>query len=814
MTGADVEELGSRGVVQLLPETISFFHQTFFEHAAARMLVRAGVPALRALHERLETRAFDPYIAPVFEQALLFGAVDPLVNEITDEMLLALLRASSVTALRSGLFVFAHRSRVPEATVETVRAIVTAPVDQDLGYVTTEFFEYAANYPRTRFAELIALLRDSWAAHPVAADGPDERLANWAIRQKIFTLLERLASRTPREVRDALDDLGIIEFALSADPKLQPERELRNVVRALLPHERDWCWSVLVRLYNAAASGRRPFGLRLAVLRVIAERAPVLGRSGLASRFEAALSGTATEEEHAADLEGRADLYDAWAALWNIEWSDAGATVADVLAAFPEDEVRIRRRVRGLRDLLVRSSVDDLRRMWHFMREDPVHVRRRMFALMLWIPFVEGKGTPEARAFIVGELNAFFEALCSGAPNVLAAPLRNVMKRADVPAAIFREVFGSRCFDDAEPWLDPERTGELLGAGWTAGHAGAHAAAKRVEEEPQHFGSAASVLTKALVARPLDAEAARVFVRLATTSEAIERIGQIVHRGDVDSTRALARDRDFLPFITLMRRHASGNVRGSAIRIMESLVRSGIIAPPSSDELLAALASEPVAQNVGHLALLLGYGAATGVWGVAQTRRVIETIYPLVVSNDHGIRDTAARALKVAVLEAPGGDAFVDSAFDLLMQSPTDQGRLSDCVPLLHRMLARDHRHANQRLFALLASDAARDVGRNAKRTLANHLRRVARQIVATSTPAERDQLASLLLTTDQFLARPIIEALAEHHFDDMLPSLDRVLEVESVAPAVKLLIRDQKHHRQRVAGSARWPEIYGLAGV
>jgi hypothetical protein len=810
---ADITELASRGVVQSLPETTSFFHQTFFEHAAARMLVRAGAHALRALQERLEQRAFDPYIAPVFEQALLFGATDPLVSATTDDMLLALLAAGDVTALRSGLFVFAHRSLVPDAAVERVRAIVTAPASQDLGHITTEFFEYAANYPSGRFAELVMLLRESWAAHPVTTEESDDRSANWAVRQKIFTLIERLAPRIPRDVRDALEDLGILDFALSADPKLQPERELRNVIRALLPHESEWCWSVLVRLYNAAAPGRRPVGLRVAVLRVIAERASVLGHERLASRFEAALSDTGTEEEQAVDLDARADLYDAWATLWNIEWNDAAASVAEILAAFPEDEVRIRRRLRGLRDLLTRSSVDDLRRVWTFMRDDDVRVRRGMFALMLWTPFVEGKGTDEGCVFVVDELKAFFEALCGGTQSELAAPLRNVIKRADVPAAIFHQVFGSRCFDDAEPWLDAARTGELLGAGWNAGHAGAREAAKRVALEPQRFRSAAMVLMKSLVARPLDADAAHLFVRLAAACEAIERIGQIVHRGDIASTRELAADPDFLPFLAAMRRHAGENVRGSAIRVTEALVRSRIITPPPLDELLAALAAEPIAQNVGHLALLLAHGAASGAWDEAQTPRVIRAIEPLVVSKDQGIRDTASKALKIAVLEAPGGDAFVDAAFDLLMQPPADQGRLSDCVPLLHRMLARDQRHANRQLYALLASGAARDVGRNAKRTLANHLRRVARQIVATSTPEEREQLAALLLTADQFLARPIIEALAEHHFEDMLRSLDRVLETESVDPAVKLLIRDQKHHRQRVRGSARWPEVYALAG-
>jgi len=142
---------------------------------------------------------------------------------------------------------------------------------------------------------------------------------------------------------------------------------------------------------------------------------------------------------------------------------------------------------------------------------------------------------------------------------------------------------------------------------------------------------------------------------------------------------------------------------------------------------------------------------------------------------------------------------------------PTDQGRLSDCVPLLDRMLARDARHANAQLHAMLSSEAARSLGRNAKRTFANHVRRIARRIVEQSTREERDRLAALLMNTDHFLARPIIEALAERHFDEMLPALDAVLDAGNVDGGVKLLIRDQKHHRQRVRGSARWPQVYEL---
>src|ERR1035438_8617285 len=100
-----LRDLISRGIIKHSETgTISFFHQTFFEHSAARAILDVySDDALRVLEKRMSKGWSDLFCAPVYEQALLLS--ENMVgrsSQDADKQLASLLANDHLTGASSG----------------------------------------------------------------------------------------------------------------------------------------------------------------------------------------------------------------------------------------------------------------------------------------------------------------------------------------------------------------------------------------------------------------------------------------------------------------------------------------------------------------------------------------------------------------------------------------------------------------------------------------------------------------------------------------------------------------------------------------
>ena len=795
LAASDIKRLVSRGVVQLSETKISFFHQTFFEHAAARMLTRrCGGEGLHHLLRRLQERAFDPFIAPVLIQALLLAAKDPLLRDDGDTILDWLLGSGDVSEASAGLYVFAMREDVPADTLDRVRRMIRRRGDEA---ALSGFFEAAANAPSVRSGEMIELVRTAWEAG-----------VPWRLRQKTFELLERLGARVPAAVIECLDRVDAVGYALRESKKLQPERELRDVLRALAPHEPAWCWAAAVRLYGASASRERPPGLRVAMLALLAERAAAFGEMDLASRFEAAVEA-APQAEDTLPPDDRGDFHAAWARLWSIEWQAAATPISAILGSIPYDKHRAYGRVIALRDLLAASAtVADIDHVWRHFSADADAGRRELAMITLWRPFLRNETDGERCAQVRNSIRRAMEEVLPGEDRRAAAlrsALVDVVSRSSCNAAVINEIFASSAYADPAPWLDPRRLTRLIGHAYLAGHPGAVRAAALIEADPTAHPKAAECVVRVLADAPLDERRATLVARLAGAA-GIDLALHVASAASEESLSRLVVRPEFLAAMEQWRTDPKANIRKDATRLRAKLIDRGALPPPSFTEIRATLQREKDKSHAGHLAQMIGHAAKRGGYDLGE---VFDLLEPYARGHEE-TRTNALEGLISAVLAERRGDALLERALDVITAFPTDQGRLKYARNLLVRLAEVAPRRAAVRFRELIASDAVKSLGVNAKRNLATRIDVAARRVIQVSTPAERVKLVEQLPFLDRFLAPVVIRPLCAYFYADVHRQLDAMLESHVLADGdVELLIRNHAKQHRRVAGSARWPELW-----
>jgi hypothetical protein len=115
-----LDQLQGRGVIRvshLAPDhLVGFFHQTFFEHAAALAILRLGGPrGIAALAERWAKYDGNLFLGAVLERVLVLSEYElPPVQQEAERVMGALGGASGKAI---GAYVFVHRRSVPDALV-------------------------------------------------------------------------------------------------------------------------------------------------------------------------------------------------------------------------------------------------------------------------------------------------------------------------------------------------------------------------------------------------------------------------------------------------------------------------------------------------------------------------------------------------------------------------------------------------------------------------------------------------------------------------------------------------------------------------
>ncbi|MER6833455.1 serine protease [Streptomyces cellulosae] len=185
-----VNELRSRGVVTLRQEVnrLWFFHQTFFEHAAARGVLSCGTQAVEGLFKRVTDDPGDLFFGEVASEALLMADRWPGEGTDVTSLLRSWLASPDPALVALALPIYAKLKNPGEDLVEVGRATLRIAEPNSIQRFLTMLPSVVHPDPGKPFGDLV----DIWQR-------PDSETSG--LRRGVLEALSRLASTN---VSDAL----------------------------------------------------------------------------------------------------------------------------------------------------------------------------------------------------------------------------------------------------------------------------------------------------------------------------------------------------------------------------------------------------------------------------------------------------------------------------------------------------------------------------------------------------------------------------------------------------------------------------------
>lgn len=209
----EIEILVNRGILKrnLETESIEFFHQTFFEHAAARGLLYYGkLDGLQLLRAKLFTDDNSStndklFISPILEHLLLLAETSDISSEainITKE----LIESGDFLLIGSGLYVYLLLNH-PGSSLEFVVANLLQSVPKGDAWYIKRFLEISPSIPLKRIYPLFTELELIWKRN------------SWAEQYQILTALEHIVGFAAKMTIDFLKTEDKIQVIIDQSAK-------------------------------------------------------------------------------------------------------------------------------------------------------------------------------------------------------------------------------------------------------------------------------------------------------------------------------------------------------------------------------------------------------------------------------------------------------------------------------------------------------------------------------------------------------------------------------------------------------------------
>ena len=272
----DLAPLVSRGVALSDGSHIRFFHQTMFEYAAARgLLRRGGLAEIPRLVDRLLDRPQDQFLAAVVEQTLIVAGSYPFASEILAKSCARLLDSGQHALQALVAVVVIHHADALPADISRIRGIGDAAV--------VRFLRVAPSVRQVDLNALSPLVQDFWNR------GDRDR------RNAVMEMLSRLAVLHASEVRVLLEELCVVDYFVDESPNsLKNPSRLTELLIDVGSSSPIWVRESLLRVARAIKDNGR--GEPAKLLRRVSEMWEVIGDKELGE----ALVGLFTDEAQSA----------------------------------------------------------------------------------------------------------------------------------------------------------------------------------------------------------------------------------------------------------------------------------------------------------------------------------------------------------------------------------------------------------------------------------------------------------------------------------------------------------------------------------
>lgn len=808
----ELKQLVSRGIIRLSEgRTLRFFHQTFFEHSAARsLLTRFRARSIGLLEERMKDRPNDLFVSPIFEHLLLLCESQPTPIRTEAECAFTrLLGDTSLIARSSAIYIYGHQQRLSDRSFRVVQNAL--PSEETA--IVSRFVNIAHNMPHLRIRHLMEHLDAIWERH------------KWEEQYDVLELLERLAARSPELTMEYLYRHRILAMIAKMPPL--GYLSLFKTLVTLVGRDSSLCDTRLIERLLDTLTATRNRNLQTGILNTLREIAKYSGEECLPDRCEKVLHAHLQSVKDSTAFQG-------FGRVFAQGWRLSKTSINEILARINQAEVFVFKSwLYAVSELLLASDVDEAEaaKVWRHYRDESDLSRQWQWSNIVLPRILRGNtdaapgaGNSKtvvhyfrdgAKKLIARESEAFISMTQmdkGDLPSISMACVQiiSAINYARLPTEVLTDLLDCKPLERVEPWLAETGFANLLAEAYAAGHPGATSAAQLLMQTPRAYpakvvSAVATGLTKLAGSGQTILENT---IRLLVKTDNAGGLNRLLESDTGPSSEFL---RKIQPELSAMRQRlvgsSSGAKRRQGVWLWTYLLNMGLDAPPSMDQLQQLMTRESDRQAYAWLAFLFGPSLAKGDYDL---EKVMEALLPLCTDNDENLREKAMAGLFEAVINAPDPPArFAGRVLEAALNRPTNANRLSKIGMLIDRLISESTELAASLVEQLLQAPEVAELGHQAKRVLITRLRQPIRTLFRLSSFDLHQRLLDIVPNVDPFMGRILVDAACHDAFLETVPILDGILCHPDVDGKVKELIRRHKHQRERTTGGGSWPELY-----
>lgn len=800
----ELEDLISRGVLHASESgEISFFHQTFFEHSAARGLLRhLGADVLSLLEQRGASNPNDLFTSPIYEQALLLaGDGSARLRSRADLAIASLFESANLSSIMSGLYVYCHAKDVADV-VEAAASRSLARADEA---VRSRFLELAPNTPKHRLGKLMQELDAIWST------------GTSRTREHVAQLLKRLVPRHPSGVADFIDRHGLIGYAFEVD-SLNVAHRLLEVIEGIAAYDPGWGWEHLMRFCHVATNKTKGREIQVALIKFLARNTDLFDSRSVATRFEADTAGVTLDQARDFD-----ELSEVCGELWLAEWRANDSSVPEILAsisALPEG-MSVVTRMKGLGLLL--TSVAEAEAAFafsSFLREErPYHLALwGNTVLPLWLRGLDSAGRRDSAsvAFVRGAIQSALREGGTGGANrqAIRRLLVQAVRKAELTPDSFLRVLGADSFESPAPWLAEDVLAYLLVDAYVARHPGACEAMRLLRERPQIYWRRISKAVGPRMVRKIGSAPSVMddFLEITLKVEDAQLIQRALEQLTDLTPEVLLRWGERLRQFCqrLMNSEAHPGKRRYAIMMWEHLLKLGFKPVHRLEELTSLLDKVGDTRVRGYLISIIGRSAAEMRYDLQS---VIEVLKPYAVGKDVELRRRGMFSLARAAAESSADvSQHAVSVLDIALDPPINAERLTVLRNLMERLIPANTELAATLMMRLLTGAVDGGLGTSGRHKLYGRLKPTLRLIVRYSSAGTCKELIGMVPQLGRVLGSLVTDAICHEALTESQPELDTLLE-SNIPSETKEIILKYRYTQERSLGGKEWSELEQLLG-
>lgn len=799
LAAAGLDILRARGVINvsgLAPDHLTgFFHQTFFEHAAALAILRlARHAAIRELARRWADYNGNLFLGAVLERVLVLAEYEPLPVQHEAEQVISELLFKGVGAKPILAYLFVHRRTIPEV----VKREIDARIAQGDTLTVERLLAIAANAVRSRRVALIEALGT------ILKSGN----TRWIFRA--MDLLLRFASPHLQAVRAAIRGAALGDIILDGLEKQTQSRQLYlRFLAQNFASDRDWTLGELARHFANAVERRSDEG-SLELLEIAAasfQHDPLLvyGFEARAGLNQDHIQSQLTSEAVAQRM---GDLYHA---AWKCERIATEKAIVDITQGTKRG-LALTGRLNALAGLLLEAQPADVCRAFELIGKIPDATVRVTAGRITWtrcLPLIVQKWRVEDVDAIVRHARALAGDVLTSRRNGHAEILFHVARHGFFSGELVCRLLGDDALRDPGPWLQTRVLGHRLIEGAAAKIPGAEAAFGELMRSPSEHRLLARAALAQLKNHPTGDHTQTVALRLAVVTRNAEAALDLLRQSMSFQSEDAALIRPLQQMVHGLERTGNVKSRRIASNIQFELIRTRANPELDWDPIVALVQRErddmTMAQLVRGLGLIAARTAALQIervgWLVdfAQDKGLYTRQVILSVCADLAERDPAVVS------------NLIEKLFELAFREKTDGNLIEKLqAPLFSLYRANDPRVVE--LAEHLIHRSA-PLGRQTCHRVCGQFKRLFRLIVERMTERSRDQFLAQVPHFNKYLGRMIVEAVAATEGDGLADKLKSIAENPHTDAEIVSLANRFLHRELRTSGLEKWPQLYALIG-